>query len=223
MTRKESSGISEQSIDELLELIWISRERKKDELEYIVKSSEEEDASKLLNEMEQKGLVGIQEGRVTLSKSGEKKAEDIIRRHRLAESLLSEIFELPAKHIHPEACKFEHILSIEVTDSVCTFLGHPPMCPHNKPIPRANCCAKFKKEVKPLVLPLGELTPGQEGRIVFIVPKEHARLDRLSSLGVLPGSIIKLHQKQPSYVVKIGETELALDEEIVSTIYVKRV
>jgi DtxR family Mn-dependent transcriptional regulator len=77
--------------------------------------------------------------------------------------------------------------------------------------------------MKPLVLPLEELGLGEEGRIVFIAPKSHQRLDRLSNLGIVPGSILRMHQKNPSYVLQIGETTLALDKEIVKNIYVKRV
>jgi len=77
--------------------------------------------------------------------------------------------------------------------------------------------------MKPLVIPLEELGLGEEGRIVFIAPKSHQRLDRLSTLGVVPGSTLRMHQKNPSYVLQIGETTLALDREIVRNIYVKRV
>ncbi|MDO8446644.1 MAG: FeoA family protein [Deltaproteobacteria bacterium] len=77
--------------------------------------------------------------------------------------------------------------------------------------------------MKPLVTPLNELQPGEEGRIVFIAPKNHARLDRLSIMGIMPGSIIRLHQKRPSYVLEIGETTLAVDSDIAKEIYVKRV
>jgi Mn-dependent DtxR family transcriptional regulator len=42
--------------------------------------------------------------------------------------------------IEQQACKFEHILSPEATDKICTFLGHPRTCPHGAPIPRGACC-----------------------------------------------------------------------------------
>jgi DtxR family Mn-dependent transcriptional regulator len=64
---------------------------------------------------------------------------------------------------------------------------------------------------------------GKTARIVFMAPKSHERLDRLSSLGVIPGKTIRLHQKHPSFVIQIGETELALDTEIVREIYVRGV
>jgi DtxR family Mn-dependent transcriptional regulator len=214
--------MEEHKIDELLELIWTLRETGRDELRQVLENAREEDAESTLGEMERRTLVQIKGNEITLTREGETWAREIIRRHRLAERLLSEVFELEEKHIHPEACKFEHILSPEVTDSVCAFLGHPPLCPHGNPIPRGECCVKFKTEAKPLVMPLRDLEPGDAGRIVFIVPKEHTRLDRLGSLGVIPGSTIKLHQKRPSFVIKIGETELAIDEEIAREIYVKK-
>ncbi len=39
----------------------------------------------------------------------------------------------------------------EATDSVCTLLGHPPTCPHGKPIPPGECCGAFQRTVRPLV------------------------------------------------------------------------
>jgi DtxR family Mn-dependent transcriptional regulator len=75
---------------------------------------------------------------------------------------------------------------------------------------------------RPLVVPLTELEIGEKGRIIFIVPKSHARLDKLGSLGLVPGSTIRIHQKRPAYVIEIGETTLGLDPEIVKEIYVKK-
>jgi Mn-dependent DtxR family transcriptional regulator len=43
-----------------------------------------------------------------------------------------------------EACKFEHILSPEATERICTFLGHPRTCPHGSPIPAGECCIAAK-------------------------------------------------------------------------------
>jgi len=45
----------------------------------------------------------------------------------------------------------------------------------------------------------------------------------LSTLGIVPGSMIRIHQKNPSHVLQIGETFLALDKDIIKDIYVKKV
>ncbi|HWR58304.1 MAG TPA: metal-dependent transcriptional regulator, partial [Thermodesulfovibrionales bacterium] len=122
-----------------------------------------------------------------------------------------------------DACKLEHILSEELTDSVCTFLGHPPTCPHGKPIPKGECCKKYRIEVTPVVTRLSDFEVGSRGRIVFIIPSEASRLGRLSSIGIAPGSTIKLIQKMPSCVIKVDETTIAIDPDIAKEILVKKV
>jgi DtxR family Mn-dependent transcriptional regulator len=215
--------LEEDRVDELLELIWTLREKGVSDLDELLKATHDAEAKAILRVMIRDELFHVEGNRMVLKERGEEKAREIIRRHRLTERLLSEIFEMSEAEVEEEACKLEHILSPSVTDSVCTFLGHPPTCIHGKPIPRGECCAKFKKEFRPLVIPLEELGLGEEGRIVFIAPKSHQRLDRLSTLGIVPGSVVRMHQKRPSHVLQIGETSLALDEEIIKDIYVKRV
>jgi DtxR family Mn-dependent transcriptional regulator len=217
-----AEGVEAERVDELLELIWTMREKGVSDLGRLLETTPDVEANHILRLMIKDDLFNVDGNRVVLKERGEEKAREIIRRHRLTERLLSEIFEMSEEEVEEEACKLEHILSPGVTESVCTFLGHPPTCIHGKPIPRGDCCAKFKKEMKPLVIPLEDLGLGEEGRIVFIAPKSHQRLDRLSTLGIVPGSVIRMHQKNPSHVLQIGETTLALDRDIVKDIYVKK-
>src|SRR5579863_10546654 len=78
---------------------------------------------------------------VELTARGRQKAADIIRRHRLAERLFTDSLALESEsEIEQQACKFEHILSPEATEKICTFLGHPRTCPHGAPIPPGRCC-----------------------------------------------------------------------------------
>ena len=80
---------------------------------------------------------------VEFTPRGELRAADIIRRHRLAERLFTDSLAMDSEtEIEQQACKFEHILSPEATDKICTFLGHPRTCPHGAPIPEGACCAR---------------------------------------------------------------------------------
>jgi ABC-type glutathione transport system ATPase component len=80
---------------------------------------------------------------VELTDRGRQRAADIIRRHRLAERLFTDSLALDSEtEIEQQACKFEHILSPEATDKICTFLGHPKTCPHGAAIPPGQCCAR---------------------------------------------------------------------------------
>jgi Mn-dependent DtxR family transcriptional regulator len=78
---------------------------------------------------------------VALTPRGRTRAGSIIRRHRLAERLFTDSLAMDSEsEIEEQACKFEHILSPEATDKICTFLGHPRTCPHGAPIPPGPCC-----------------------------------------------------------------------------------
>jgi putative ABC transport system ATP-binding protein len=78
---------------------------------------------------------------VELTPRGLERAGSIIRRHRLAERLFTDSLAMDSEsEIEQQACKFEHILSPEATDKICTFLGHPRTCPHGAPIPPGLCC-----------------------------------------------------------------------------------
>jgi hypothetical protein len=78
---------------------------------------------------------------VELTRRGRERAGSIIRRHRLAERLFTDSLAMDSEtEIEQQACKFEHILSPEATDKICTFLGHPRTCPHGAPIPPGVCC-----------------------------------------------------------------------------------
>src|SRR5216117_3124263 len=95
--------------------------------------------------------VSIGDGRmiVELTPRWRQRAADIIRRHRLAERLFTDSLALDSEtEIEQQACKFEHILSPEATDKICTFLGHPRTCPHWAPIPPGACCGIENSEQK---------------------------------------------------------------------------
>jgi putative ABC transport system ATP-binding protein len=83
---------------------------------------------------------------IYFTEKGRKRAEDIIRRHRLAEQLFVRTFRVvDEQEVAEQACRFEHILSPEATDSICSFLGHPRTCPHGSPIPAGICCVTAKR------------------------------------------------------------------------------
>ena len=89
---------------------------------------------------------------VALTARGRQRAADIIRRHRLAERLFTDSLALDSEsEIEQQACKFEHILSPEATDKICTFLGHPRTCPHGAPIPPGQCCGTRSSMPVPVV------------------------------------------------------------------------
>lgn len=174
-----------------------------------------------LGEMERQGLLVLREGSPSLTQQGRVRAQAIIRRHRLAERLFHDVLALTSRETEDSACHFEHLLSPQATDSICILLGHPRTCPHGKAIPRGECCQKQAREVRPLVVPLSRLRPGEEGEVAYVGTRDDARLDRLTCLGIIPGHRLRLLQRHPSYVVQVDQTNLGLDGAIAGEIYVR--
>ena len=207
--------------DEILECIWALRETGSSRYADVITRIDDNDTSDVIRKMEKADFVIVSDDEVRLTRKGEERARDVTRRHRLAERLFHDVLEVGMKESEETACEIEHFLSPSVTDSVCSFLGHPPTCPHGKSIPRGACCSKYKSEFRPLVMQLKEMEVGAKGRIVFIRPSESSRLERLASMGIIAGSIIVLKQKRPSFVLEIDETTLAVDNLIAEEIFVK--
>ena len=82
-------------------------------------------------------------GGVAYTAAGHARARSVIRRHRLSERLFMDTLKMRDEvQLEETACTFEHILSPEATERICTYLGHPSTCPHGSPIPPGECCSK---------------------------------------------------------------------------------
>lgn len=214
--------MDKERIDEAIELLWVLNEEGHNGLNRFRLCSEDDEIDRLIQILKAEGLATVTDDKIQFTEKGHKMAKALIRRLRLAERLFTDVFEMRGDSVINDACKMEHILSEELTDSVCTFLGHPQTCPHGKPIPRGECCKKYKIDVEPVVTRLSEFEVGSKGKITFIVPTNASRLSKLNSLGITAGSIIKLIQRKPSYVIQVDETTVALDSDIAKEIYVKK-
>src|SRR5499433_897764 len=87
-------------------------------------------------------ISGTASSEVRLTESGARRARDVVRRHRLAERLFTDTFAIEDAEAHQQACRFEHIITPELDQRICSFLGHPKTCPHGNPIPPGPCCEK---------------------------------------------------------------------------------
>lgn len=213
---------TEEQIEEILERLWTLRERHSIARPDLASESFRFDPAAAITEARRRTWVTGGRDGLGLSLEGEQRAAGIIRRHRLAERLLFDVIHLDTETMEAGACELEHshILSEEATDRVCAFLGHPPTCPHDRPIPRGRCCEKFSHEVRPLVTPLSQSAIGQSYRVVFIASGSHRRLDRLAAFGVVPGAALRLHQRLPTFMVQVGGTDIALESEVAADIFV---
>ncbi|MDT8306426.1 MAG: FeoA family protein [Anaerolineae bacterium] len=65
---------------------------------------------------------------------------------------------------------------------------------------------------------LAELQPGQSAQIAEINSEDGGRLMKLAALGVVPGSLIRLQQRKPVFIVWVGETLLSLEQTVAQDI-----
>lgn len=175
----------------------------------------------VVQELLETGLVEARGHELHLTSAGEERAKGVVRRHRLAEVLFNQVFELPMNTTEEQACTIEHILTDQVTDAVCSFLGHPPVCPHGRAIPPGRCCSALSRRVDSLITRLLDQQPGERGRVVLVAPRHRDRFEQLADLGVIPGAVLTVRQRKPSMVVLVDSTLLALEDELAAGIYVR--
>jgi putative ABC transport system ATP-binding protein len=143
------SADDEIRFDHLLEQVWICGEEGKPALVEVLRATgragnlpvlPDEPAGRVLGRMSELQLVELQDGQVQLTPGGSRRARAVVRRHRLAERLFKDTFAVEDSELDNQACKFEHIISPELDQRICSFLGHPKTCPHGNPIPPGECC-----------------------------------------------------------------------------------
>lgn len=209
--------LSEQA-EEILEALWIQIEEQ-DRKPLDLGASRDEPA---IEELVKLGFIRLDKDHIHLLEKGRSCARDCVRRHRLAERLFADVLDIKNKIMDEVSCKFEHLLHEGLEDNVCTLLGHPKICPHGKPIPPGKCCLEKKdKKLVKIVASLAELQPKDKGRIAYLQTKDTTEMQKLISIGALPGASVTLFQKFPSFVFQIGQSQFAIDKELAYAIYVR--
>ncbi len=199
--------------------VWMARE--KDETGLDDAFADRPDLAELTGGLVEDGWLARDGDAVTFSPEGEEKTRELVRRHRLAEVLLEQVLAVSPEQVEVTACVWEHMLGAEVSETICTFLGHPRHCPHALPIPMGVCCGTLTSAITPLVQPLTTLRVGASARITFISATAHRRLDRLAALGIVPGTRLLLKQRAPSYIIAVGETEIAIEASVAKDVFVR--
>lgn len=152
--------------------------------------------SQTVGRMERDGLVIVSDDRrLQLTDAGRQKAVDVMRKHRLAERLLSDVIGLDWAFVHEEACRWEHVMSEQVERRLVELLGQPTESPYGNPIPGldqlgADATAGFDQGVVGLVRRLtdaGQPITGTVRRLAEPAQVDPELLGQLRAAGVLPG------------------------------------
>ncbi len=150
-------------------------------------------------------LVELDEKKVIhLTPKGHELAEDIVKRHRLAERFLCDVLGLGWAEAHAEAHRFEHAITPRLEPEIFRLAGNPTTCPHGSPIPGTG------GKLAPDLMPLSSLTAGQEATVEFISEELEEDTDLLRYLErgkVMPGSRVRVVEVAPYTGVIILELD----------------
>lgn len=152
----------------------------------------------------------------SLTSLGREVAARVVRRHRIAERLLTDVAGVNWDECHEEACKLEHALSDEVADKLAASLKNPETCPHGNIIPPPT--GEMKGEGGK---PLTSFNPPLRVRVVRIIKEKRDVLRRLASLGIMPGVELKLIRRAPAggpVIVDSGCLQVAMGRELAEVI-----
>lgn len=115
--------------EEILEKLYLcTMEDKKKHVNFECLNLKPDDPA--IRELLKLNYITVKDDNINLTTGSEKEAENVVRRHRLAERLLVDVLHAKETVVHDAACEFEHVLYHGVDDDVCTLLGHPRFCPH---------------------------------------------------------------------------------------------
>jgi DtxR family Mn-dependent transcriptional regulator len=180
-------------------------------------------ASNMIDHLEHEGLLEHEHYRgVRLTEKGREAATTVVRRHRLGERLLTDILHLDWSRAHDAACKLEHSLTKEVTDSLDATLGNPKTCPHGNPIPSEDgLIVEYEEEA----VALSELQPGDEASVSRVTEEGTEMLQYLATLGMMPGTHVLVEAKAPfsgPLMIKVGGASYALSRDVAALIWVRK-
>lgn len=176
--------------------------------------------SETVARLEQEGLLRIAPSRkLELTEEGRKRATSVMRKHRLAERLLTDIIGLEWEEIHNEACKWEHVISDRVERRLIDLLGTPLTCPHGNPIPGLG------NEVPDQHLVTMAEAAKVGCRVTVTRISEHLQVDVnamrfLREHGLKPGAMTTLSMTDGQVTAAVADESIKVDEDAAHQIYV---
>ena len=182
--------------------------------------------SQTVARMERDGLLVVRPDRtIKLTQEGFALASGVMRKHRLAERLLTDVIGLDWHKVHDEACRWEHVISIDVEQRLVNILGEPRESPFGNPIPAleefglTSKPAQFRRDAKTLADAV------QEGASKFRLERVSEHLQANSEVftdileaGVRPGEVFETVPGTLS--VQMGNRELAITDADAELLFV---
>ena len=166
------------------------------------------------------GYVEMNGREIELTEHGREIAEALVRRHRLAERMLTDILGIPWHLCHEQAEDWEKVMTPEVEAAILSKLEGLATCPHGNPIPGATSTIPWS-ELKPVA----DMDSGEEGtltRLLEDVELDHDVLKYLEDHRLMPGTKLKLAERAPdgTLTLQVDGSSVSLGKALADNLWV---
>ncbi len=165
-----------------------------------------------------KGYVEMDGRTISLTVTGRTVAESVVRKHRLAERLLTDVIGLPWERAHLEAGRWEHVISDEVEERLRIILDNPNTCPHGNHIPGSS-------PVTTKLIRLSDVPSGSYirlERVTETVEIDNEAMSYLSENAFITGTEALVSTRAPdgSVSLQVGQRAVAVGSDLGANLYV---
>jgi DtxR family Mn-dependent transcriptional regulator len=191
--------------------------------------------SQTVARMERDGLLTVEGDRhLELTDQGNRLAVRVMRKHRLAERLLTDVIGLDWELVHAEACRWEHVMSETVERRLLELLDHPTESPYGNPIPGLSELGEtgdgeaFMTGVEPLDQVVKPSTGGSDELRVMVrrigeeMQKDESVMAALRRVGALPDKVVIVAAGAEGVLIGSGGETAEIDHEIAAHLFVNR-
>lgn len=185
--------------------------------------------SQTVARMERDGLVVVSDDRhLELTVEGRVRATRVMRKHRLAERLLTDVIGLEWSMVHDEACRWEHVMSERVEQRLVELLDHPHRSPYGNPIPGLSELGEHGAGETFLdgVVMVTELAAGASGVVARLgepVQTDPELLARFLATGVVPDAAVRVRAvgSEVALAAEGSDLELELPDEVARHVFLR--
>ncbi len=187
--------------------------------------------SQTVARMERDGLLTVEGDRhLQLTDEGTRLAVRVMRKHRLAERLLTDVIGLEWELVHAEACRWEHVMSETVERRLLELLDHPTESPYGNPIPGLDELGETgdPTTVHAGAEPLDQVATSPEQTRVMVrrigeeMQKDELVMAALRRVGAVPDQVVSVAAGPAGVLIGSGGETAEIDTEIAAHLFVHR-
>ncbi|HEY7197672.1 MAG TPA: metal-dependent transcriptional regulator [Gaiellaceae bacterium] len=165
-------------------------------------------AGEMLKRLETEGLIERGEHKeALLTPLGRERSEQVVRKHRIIERLLTDFMGYTAAEAHEQADLLGATFTDDMVERIAKQLGDPDRCPHGWPVD-----VTFEQAENKELAPLGDLEAGAKAEIVRLAEHDGDLLHWYYDEGLVPGTSIEVRATHPA----AGQLTVAIDGDEVS-------